>query len=218
MKSLKLKIRELDDDIEVEKFLVKFKDNIGVKLSLSYSKQGKVFGAYVDNQLVGGFMVITEPSYRSLMFVPDHVKDEDPILKSNSIRDFVEVNGFWIENRYRATNLSTKIWLSIRKEVLRANKTYLLLMYNAENKGLAKIYANMKPKRIYLGPARVMANQVTHNNIAVCAVHRTDFIFTPLRGIGIIFRRFFLDRRIKRKSAALSKVGVKASSYEVESR
>ena len=45
--------------------------------SNEYVKRSKVTGAFLHDQLIATYMLLTSPGYRSMLFVPDAVKDKN---------------------------------------------------------------------------------------------------------------------------------------------
>jgi hypothetical protein len=186
-----LEFRVLTTDAEIDHFLECFKNFVKVKLPESYSRNGSVIGVFKKNEMIGGYMLITKGPFRSLAFVPDEVKKNLRLLHDVNGTDFVEVNGFWVHEKYRRSRESLQMWLQLRKDVLATKASHLLLFYNSQAKGLAQIYESvMNPRVIYQGAP--FANSVattSHQEVTISLVSRLDVRLSIYRGLGRIITR-----------------------------
>ena len=78
-----LKFRRLQSDIEIDRYLKKFEGFVKVKLPYNYSTSSEIVGMFRGDSMIGGYMLVTKPIFRSLMFVPDDVKRENSFFRNN---------------------------------------------------------------------------------------------------------------------------------------
>lgn len=194
----KLEFRILTSDAAIDHFLECFKKFVKVKLPEEYARSGDVIGVFKQNEMIGGYMIITRGPFRALAFVPDEVKKNFRNLRLAGQTDFVEVNGFWVDERYRGSRESLQMWFQIRKSVLDSKASHLLLFYNSQAKGLAHIYeAALNPQLIYQGPPVINSFATTsHSEVKVSLVSRLDVRLGIYRGLGLI-----INRRIQSRAA-----------------
>lgn len=69
-----INFRTLVTEIEIEKYINKFEGFVGVRLPYDYSMRSRIVAAFKGDEMVAGYMLVTKPAFRSLMFVPDSVK------------------------------------------------------------------------------------------------------------------------------------------------
>jgi hypothetical protein len=72
----KFTFRKISKRCEIGNFLSLATHHSGVRLPSAYAERATIYGAFVGDYLAGGYMLITKPDYRTLMFVPDKLKRE----------------------------------------------------------------------------------------------------------------------------------------------
>lgn len=167
----KLDFREIVDNSELELFLLRFMDYVGVKLPSQYVSRGTVVGVYLQNRLVGGYMLISTPPFRSLLFVPDSVKESNPRISAIS-SDALEINGLWISASLRSPDLQLAVWFHLVSKIFLSKKKYVLLLRNSHNRTMERLLGLAKPELIYEGAPMLMAGEVTHGRIQVSITSR----------------------------------------------
>ena len=66
-----LKFKTLTDERDIDLFLSRFESYVGVKLPYDYAQRSTFVAGFKGDEMVGGYMLVTKPDFRSLMFVPD---------------------------------------------------------------------------------------------------------------------------------------------------
>jgi hypothetical protein len=122
--------------------------------------------------MVAGYMLVTKPSFRSLMFVPDKVKQSQTFFRKDSY-DMMEVNGLWIGPGVKSPSSQFKIWMHLLKDVLLCRKKYLLLMSDINNKTIRRIHDMTAPCNLYEGESFSFAGEQTHRKIRVAYTTRS---------------------------------------------
>lgn len=164
MENLKFKV--VESESEVKSFVDKVEIHTGVRLPMQYANQSTIKGAYLDDKLVAGYMVVTKPDFRSLMFVPDEVKNSHEFFKNDQY-EMMEINGLWLGPAIKTPKMQFAVWIRLILDVFKSKKQFLLLMSNARNKNIKKLHNMSKPNFIYTGPAQMMAGNTSHSEIRV---------------------------------------------------
>lgn len=162
----RLNFREIESTTETALFIDKVQNYTGVRLPLSYVENSKVIGIFLQNKMVAGYMVVTKPGFRSLMFVPDDIKKSNKFFNSDQ-NDMLEVNGLWIGPAVKKPQMQFRIWLDIAKNVIFSRKKYLLLMSSSKNKNIQSLHALIDPETLYEGSPNLMSGDESHENIHV---------------------------------------------------
>ncbi|MDX1492004.1 MAG: hypothetical protein R3332_12020 [Pseudohongiellaceae bacterium] len=171
----KIQFRKLTTEAEVENYLKKFESFVGVKLPFEYSMRSTVIGAFKEGELVGGYMLVTKPSFRSLMFVPDDVKSSHQFFKTDQY-EMMEVNGVWIGASVKAAGEYFRIWIQMMWDVFMSRKKYVLLMADLRNGNIKNIHGLTDPELLYEGPPMLMAGAKSHSKIRVSYTTRWQLI------------------------------------------
>lgn len=162
----KLIFREIETKVETELFIEKFHTSAGVKLPLNYVENSQIIGAFLHDKLVAGYMIVTSPGYRSLMFVPDKIKNSNKFFENNQ-NDMLEVNGLWIGPSIKTPRQQFKIWFHMARNVITSRKKYVLLMSNSKNKNIQSLHALINSVPIYEGVPNLMIGDESHETIKV---------------------------------------------------
>ena len=162
----KLNFREIESNTETELFINKVQNYTGVRLPLNYVENSEIIGVFLHDKLVAGYMVVTKPGFRSLMFVPDTIKKSNKFFSSDQ-NDMLEVNGLWIGPAVKKPQMQFRIWLDVAKNVILSRKKYLLLMSSSKNKNIQALHALTDPETLYEGSPDLMAGDESHDSIRV---------------------------------------------------
>ncbi|MFM1895410.1 MAG: hypothetical protein RLZZ385_484 [Pseudomonadota bacterium] len=162
----KLAFKVITNEVSVDFFLEKFKNYVGIKLPLEYAINNQVVGIFLHDQLVGGYILATQPQFRSLTFVPDKVKSNSSFFRKEKI-DMMEVNGLWIGPQVKTAKLQFLVWMHLMLDILKKRKSYILLMSDARNKNIDYIHSLTMPIRIYEGPPILRAGEESHETVRV---------------------------------------------------
>lgn len=158
--------RTLTRDEEINDYLQHFEGHVRVKLPYDYTRRSRIVGAYKGDRLVAGYMLVTRPDFRSLMFVPDDVRNQHAFFRNDQY-EMMEVNGLWIGAGVKNASEQFRVWLHLLKDVFLCRKKYVLLMADTRNTNIGKIHRMMGSSEIYQGPPMVMAGTRTHSSIRV---------------------------------------------------
>jgi hypothetical protein len=162
----KLTFREIETRIETELFIEKFQVSAGVRLPLNYVENSQIIGVFLHEKLVAGYLIVTEPGYRSLMFVPDAVKKSNEFFQNNQ-NDMLEVNGLWIGPALKSPLQQFRVWAHLAMKVITSRKEYVLLMSNSKNKNIQFLHGLLDSKPIYEGTPNLMVGDESHETIRV---------------------------------------------------
>lgn len=172
----KLEFRKITEEAEVEQYVEKWEDYSGVRLPLDYANNSDVVGAFLHGKLVGGYMLVTRPEFRSLMFVPDAVKSSHQFFENDKF-DMMEVNGLWVGSNIKTPKLQFKFWIHLLKDIFFCRKNFLLMMSNSKHKAIEKIHNLTDPQFLYEGAPALMGNQTSHACVRVTYTTRWNLIF-----------------------------------------
>ncbi|MCP5345486.1 MAG: hypothetical protein R3F41_04295 [Gammaproteobacteria bacterium] len=170
-----LVFRTLSDQDEIEQFIDRFGNFVGVQLPLPYVLANKVVGAFLQKRLVGGYIIVTKPPFRSTMFVPDSIKNTDKFFKLDPY-DMMEVNGVWISPTLKTAKLQFSVWKNLLKDVFFSGKKYVLLMRNAKNKNVDHIHSLTNPTLLYMGTPSLIQGLSTHQEISISFTTRWKLV------------------------------------------
>ncbi len=184
----KLDFRVIKDKKTKKQVLSKIHNYTGVMLPNEYLEQSKTVGVFLHDQLVAGYILVTRPDFRSLLFVPDKLKEESRIFSNNQY-DCMEINGLWISPALKTPILQMKVWFKLVWDIFTCKKQYVLLMRNLNNKSMARFMTMANPIDIYSGEPFVMAGQETHEQIHVSYTTRWKLITNSYKYFFELLRR-----------------------------
>jgi len=192
----KLIFREIETRVETELFIEKFHTSAGVKLPLNYVESSQIIGVFLHDKLVAGYMIVTSPGYRSLMFVPDKIKNSNKFFENNQ-NDMLEVNGLWIGPSIKTPRQQFKIWFHMARNVITSRKKYVLLMSNSKNKNIQSLHGLINSVPIYEGVPNLMIGDESHETIKVGYTTPWDCLASvPKYWIAVVRNR---QRRLRLK-------------------
>jgi hypothetical protein len=193
----KLEFRTITDKDGIENVLNIVERYSGVRLPLDYAKRNKVVGAFSQNKLVATYMVVTQPNFRSLMFVPsDNWKNTD--LSVTDDYDMMEINGLWISPALKTPLLQARIWAHLIKDIFMSKKKYVLLMRDSRNKIMERFLNMANPTTLYDGPPMLMAGATSHERIQVSYTTRWQIVLNSHKYIGEISNRMKRAREFEK--------------------
>lgn len=170
-----IKYKTLTAESEIETYLKKFENFVGVKLPYDYSMRSKIIGVFRGGDMIAGYMLVTKPQFRSLMFVPDAVKSSHPFFQNDQY-EMMEVNGVWISAAVKSAFDQYRIWSHMLMDVFLARKKYVLLMADQRNSNIRNIHSLMSPELLYEGAPMLMAGTTSHSTIRVSVTTRWQMI------------------------------------------
>ncbi|MFT6296209.1 MAG: hypothetical protein ACJATW_002501 [Glaciecola sp.] len=193
----KLEFRTITDKDGIENVLNIVERYSGVRLPLDYANRNKVVGAFSQNKLVATYMVVTQPNFRSLMFVPsDNWKNTD--LSVTDDYDMMEINGLWISPSLKTPLLQARIWAHLIKDIFMSKKKYVLLMRDSRNKIMERFLNMANPTTLYDGPPMLMAGATSHERIQVSYTTRWQIVLNSHKYIGEISNRMKRAREFEK--------------------
>ena len=162
----KMIFKTLEYEQEIELFLDKIENFTSVRLSKSYANSSTIVGVFLHNKLAGGYMLVTKPQFRSLLFVPDSIKANNKFF-NNDIYEMLEVNGVWLSPAIKTPKMQYKFWMKLVLDIFFSKKKYLLLMSNLKNKNIEYLHSLSNPEILYEGSPNLMAGEKSHDLIRV---------------------------------------------------
>ena len=172
----KLEFKVITEESETEKFLQKVENYTGVRLPALYAARAKIVGIYARGQLSAGYMIVTKPMYRSLMFVPDKIRAQHPFF-SNDCYEMMEVNGLWIGPAIKTPKAQFQIWLTLIKDIFLSKKKYLLLLSDSRNQTISHIHQLTNPTHLYEGNPEIRPGERTHKSVRISYTTRWNLLF-----------------------------------------
>ncbi|MGM0633357.1 MAG: hypothetical protein ACQETO_09305 [Pseudomonadota bacterium] len=158
--------RTLTDERDINEYLKRFEGYVQVRLPYDYTQRSRIVAAYKGDRMVAGYMLVTRPEFRSLMFVPDETREQHRFFRNDQY-EMMEVNGLWIGAGVKKASEQFRIWLHMLRDVFACRKKYVLLMADVRNTNIRKIHDMMGSREIYQGPPMLMAGEKTHSSIRV---------------------------------------------------
>ncbi len=184
----KLDFKVLNAKKDIETVLGKTENYTGVRLPYQYAARNKVVGVFLREVLVGGYIIVTTPEFRTLMFVPnDTLKNSK--LASKDQYDMMEVNGLWIGPSLKTPIMQGKVWAHLIKDIFLSKKKYVLLMRDSRNKSMERFLGMANPVALYDGPPMLMAGDNSHKNIQVSFTTRWSIVLNSYKYIAEIRNR-----------------------------
>ncbi|HDZ10316.1 hypothetical protein [Pseudohongiella sp.] len=203
-----MKFKTLTSDQDIDMFLSRFESYVGVKLPYDYAQRSTFVAGFKGDEMVGGYMLVTRPEFRSLMFVPDAVRAEHDFFKNDSY-DMMEINGVWMSASLKTAAEQFGIWLRLILDAFKCRKQYVLLMANQRNLNIRHVHAMTGAKDIYEGEPMLMAGEKSHSTIRVSYTTRWSLLLNvPRYWFEYKSRERRFHRRLKQR--AYSRVAAKA--------
>lgn len=171
-----LTFKTITSDSETKLFLDKVENYTNVRLPPNYTSNSRIVGAFLHDKLVAGYMIVTKPNFRSLLFVPDSTKKTHSFF-SNDKYEMMEVNGLWIGPAIKTPNMQFKIWTKLAKDIFFSKKKYVLLMSNSRNKSIEHLHSLTNPEILYKGAPKLMNGHKTYSSIQVSFTTRWNIVF-----------------------------------------
>ena len=173
MEAIKFRVLTAENDIEA--YLNKFESFVGVKLPYDYTSRSTIVGAFKKDEMIAGYMLVTKPQFRSLVFVPDSVKESNKFFKNDQY-EMMEVNGVWISAAVKSASEQLKIWSHLIWDIFLSRKKYVLLMADLRNSNIRNIHSLTNPELLYEGEPMLMAGAKSHSTIRVSYTTRWQML------------------------------------------
>lgn len=203
-----IKFKTLTNEQDIDTFLSRFESYVGVKLPYDYAQRSTFVAGFKGDEMVGGYMLVTKPEFRSLMFVPDAVRAEHDFFKNDSY-DMMEINGVWMSASLKTAAEQFGIWLRLILDAFKCRKQYVLLMANQRNLNIRHVHAMTGAKDIYEGEPMLMSGEKSHSTIRVSYTTRWSLLLNvPRYWLEYKSRERRFHRRLKQR--AYSRVAAKA--------
>jgi hypothetical protein len=204
-----IKFRTLTDEQDIDFFLSRFESYVGVKLPYDYAARSQFVAGFKGDEMVGGYMLVTKPDFRSLMFVPDDVKSSHEFFKHEDY-EMMEINGVWMSARLKTASEQFAVWLKLILDAFRCRKQFVLLMANQRNINIRHVHAMTGAKDIYEGEPMLMAGEKSHSTIRVSYTTRWSLLLNvPRYWLEYKSRERRFHRRLKQR--AYSRMAGRAS-------
>lgn len=184
----KLEFRTISKKEDTEIVLDKIETNLGVRLPLEYAMKARIVGVFLRGQLSACYMLVTEPKFRSLLFVPDKTKKENEFFRKDSF-EMMEVNGLWIGPALRDPRMQLRVWGHLIKDIFMSKKRYVLLMQNSNNKCMERFTNMSNPTRVYEGEPLIAAGESTHKTIRVSFTTRWSIVLNAPKYLNELLQR-----------------------------
>lgn len=195
-----IKFKTLTNDQDIDTFLSRFESYVGVKLPYDYAQRSTFVAGFRGEEMVGGYMLVTRPEFRSLMFVPDAVRAEHDFFKNDSY-DMMEINGVWMSASLKTAAEQFGIWLRLILDAFKCRKQYVLLMANQRNLNIRHVHAMTGAKDIYEGEPMLMAGEKSHSTIRVSYTTRWSLLLNvPRYWLEYKSRERRFHRRLKQRA------------------
>lgn len=196
----KLVFKPLTTKAQIDSYLDKVEHYSGVRLPYSYASNCNIVGVFLQDRLAAGYMLVTKPTFRSLMFVPDSVKKEH-IFFNNDDFEMMEINGLWIGPALKTPNLQLRVWSRLILDIFKSRKKFILLMRNSRNKNMERFMGMADPESLYQGKPSLMVGENTHDEIEVSVTTRWKIILNSHKYIQEFMQR---NKRVAEYSKAKS--------------
>lgn len=194
-----MKFRTLTNKSEIDFFLNRFESYVGVKLPYDYAERSTFVAGFKGEEMVGGYMLVTKPEFRSLMFVPDQVKREHEFFKNDEY-DMMEINGVWMSASLKTAAEQFNIWFHLVLDAFKCRKQYVMLMANQRNINIRNIHSMTGAKDIYEGQPMLMAGDKSHSTIRVSYTTRWSLLLNvPRYWLESKSRERRFHRRLKQR-------------------
>ncbi len=188
-----IKFKTLSKESEIDLYLSKFEGFVGVRLPHDYSLRSTIVGAFKGDDMIGGYMLVTKPQFRSLMFVPDQVKEQGRFFKNDQY-EMMEVNGVWLSAAVKSAADQYRFWMKMILDIFMARKKYILLMADLRNANVRNIHGMTNPELLYEGPPMLMAGARSHSSIRVSYTTRWQMILN--------MPRYFMEYRNRERRSS----------------
>ena len=146
-----------------------------------------------NGQLASIYLLVTEPEFRSISFIPDEIKKTNPFFNEDQY-NMVEINGLWISPSLKTPMLQVSVWGHLIKDIFLCKKKHVLLMKNSKTKSMERFLNMVNPEILYEGEPNQMSGQKTHQMIEVSHSTRWSIILNTPKYIQEFYQR-------KRRSA-----------------
>lgn len=153
----------------------------------------KIVGAFLNDKLVAGYMLVTSPKFRSLMFVSDEIRKNDAFFKNDEY-EMMEVNGLGIGPSLKKPSLQIRVCMNLIKDIFFARKKFVLLMRNSRNLNMERFLNMANPTNIYEGQPSILGSQKTHDSIQVSYTSRWSIVLN--------IHKYLLELRSRQSRAA----------------
>ncbi|PCJ21853.1 MAG: hypothetical protein COA96_15130 [SAR86 cluster bacterium] len=196
----KIEYKTLTKLQDIKVFLAKILNYTGVELPMAYAESSKIVGIFSQDKMIAGYMLVTKPSFRSLLFIPDRAKKSQKFFKIDQY-EMMEVNGLWIGASVKSPKLQFDIWLHLIFDIFQSKKKYLLLMSNSHNKNIEHLHSLTNPQLLYEGAPNLVNGSNSYSNIRVAYTTRWKLVLNLYKYWQELRRR---QRRSHRETRVLS--------------
>lgn len=197
----KLKAVILDNDQDLFIYQQKVKKVLGIEFPLSYLKQGNI-RAFLDEdkQIVGGYAMILEATFRTLSSIPIEVTN-----LPCDITDLSEVTAMWLDRSITSGLARCQFWYYFSRDLSTLpGKTHYMYAYDLEKTKLKKLYKHANPTVLFEGRTKLLEGMGQESDESIEVASCKTIMFLPLYALPgfinrLLFRkpinkiRYFLD-------------------------
>lgn len=162
----KLVFRAVTEEEETLIFIDKVEHYTNVRLPMEYVRRSRIVGVFSHEKMVAGYMLVTKPGFRSLLFVPDSVKKSNNFFQTDEY-EMMEVNGLWIGPSLKSPREQFRFWMHLVRDIFTSRKKYLLLMSDMRNQAIKYIHGLTDPELLYEGAPQLLGPDSTHSQIRI---------------------------------------------------
>ena len=117
----KLVFKQLTQENEIDIALDRIEHYSNVRLPSEYVRRCNITGGFYNGQLASIYMLVTEPAFRSISFIPDEIKKTNPFFNEDQY-NMVEINGLWISPSLKTPMLQVSVWGHLIKDIFLCKK------------------------------------------------------------------------------------------------
>ncbi|MCB0411576.1 MAG: hypothetical protein KDD22_03575 [Bdellovibrionales bacterium] len=181
--------------LKAEKDLVEYAqkthEQIGVDFPVEYFNQGFIRGCRdLEENLVGGYALITDGPLRTLESLPDDFKNPyDP-------EDLCEITALWLNRDSRHGLPSCQFWYQFCRDISHiSSKSHFIYSYSLKNEKLRNIYSLVKPEVLYQGQVKKLVGNKETGVESVEVARKNSFVYFPFYSFHRFAHRLAFGRK-----------------------
>ena len=147
------RLRRLTSTPDYQAFAQKYEQCSKLPVPQDYLEANHVFGIYLKNYLIGGFILGCGAPLRTVRFFAQADKQDQIYQQLGAPNTFTEICCFWIDSGYRKkTTINYFIWISMAYALKRYGTANIIFGTNSSR--LAALYSTTK-RSIFLHQDRI---------------------------------------------------------------
>lgn len=182
---------KLKDKKDVDYFKKRAFELIGVDYPDYYFEQGFIRAfRNTDDEIVGGYAVITEGPLRTVSSLPDRsLLEEDE-------EDLMEITALWLEPEIKNGFPSLVLWLTFSRDVyVQKSKKYMIYAYDLDNEKLGKLYRLARPTEIFRGTVKMLEGNFYENQEIIEIASRLNVGLLPITAFPNLLSKTIFKRK-----------------------